>query len=108
MNRGNLLEENARFVDRHFEDVRDTFPAKGHLQSFVVIPSSATGLAGDVDIAQKVHVDLDESVALACFASAARDVEAESARLVTALTTDGQFAEQIANRAENTDVGCRI
>jgi hypothetical protein len=38
------------------------------------------GLAGDIDVGQEVHLDLDDAIALAGLAAPALDVEAEPPR----------------------------
>ena len=65
-------------------------------------------VARHVDVGQEVHFDLDHAVALAGFAAAALDVEAEAARAVAALARFGHPGEQFADRREQAGVGGRV
>ena len=55
-----------------------------------------------------MHLDLDEAVTLACFASPALDVEREATRPIAAHLGFGQLRKQFANRREEAGVGGRI
>ena len=65
-------------------------------------------LAGHVDVGQEVHLDLEDTVALAGLAAAALDVEAEAAGLVAAHARLARLAEELADRVEDTRVRRRI
>ena len=62
-------------------------------------------VAGDVDVGQEVHLDLDDAVALAGLAAAALDVEGEAARLVAARLGFRQAGEPVADRREGAGIG---
>src|ERR1019366_10419431 len=62
-------------------------------------------IAGDVDTRQKVHLDLDDAVALAGFAAAALDVERKPPGLVAARLGFGQAGEPFADRRERPGIG---
>ena len=49
-----------------------------HLQRLAIVALALADVAGDVDVGQEVHLDLDDAVALAGFAAAALDVEGEA------------------------------
>ena len=78
------LEKFQRFLDRHVEHVGDRFAAEQHFQRLAVVALAVADVAGDVNVGQKVHLDLDHAVALAGLAAAALDVEREAAGLVAA------------------------
>ena len=65
-------------------------------------------VAGDVDVGEEVHLDLDQAVALAGLAAAALDVEAEAAGLVAARLAFGQAGEPVADLGEGAGVGGRV
>ena len=92
--RRHRLEELDRLVDGHVEHVGDRLAAVGHLQRLAVEALAAADVAGDEDVGQEVHLDLDQPVALAGLAAAALDVEAEPARPVAARLGLGQPGEQ--------------
>ena len=86
------LEERRRLVDGHVEHVGDRLALEGHLQGLAVVALALADVAGDVDVGQKVHLDLDHAVALAGLAAPALDVEREAAGLVAARLSLGRFS----------------
>src|SRR5262245_41127132 len=78
------LEELRSFIDRHIEDVGDALTFEQDFQRLAVITLALAGVASDVDVRQEVHLDLDQAVTLAGLATAALDVERETARLIAA------------------------
>ena len=99
---GDGLEELLRILDRHVEHVGDGVALELHLQRFAVVPLAVAFLAGDVDVGEEVHLDLDQPVALARLAAAALDVEAEAAGLVAARLAFGEAGEPVADLGEGT------
>jgi len=81
-------------------------PLKPYLERFAVISLAFANLAGDVDIRQEVHLDLDDSLACARFTAAALDVERESSGLVSAHSRFRHAGEQLAQRRESCR--CRL
>ena len=77
---GDRLEEVGRVLDRHVEHVGDRLALELHLERLAVVAGAVADVAGDVDVGQEVHLDLDQAVALARLAAAALDVEARSGR----------------------------
>src|SRR6266478_1974038 len=67
-----------------------------------------TYVARHVHVRQEVHLDADQSVALACFAPSALHVEREATRFVAALARDWRRREQLPDRREQAGVGGRI
>ncbi len=104
-NAGDGLEERGGVLDRHVEHVGDAAALELHLQRFAVVALAVAHVAGDVDVRQEVHLDLDHAVALAGLAAAALHVEAEAARLVAAHARLGQLGKQLADRGEDAGVG---
>src|SRR5690606_7492857 len=68
---GDGVEELEGLVDRHLEDVGDVLPLVVDLEGLAVVPPPPTDVAGDVDVWEEVHLDLDEAVALARLAAPA-------------------------------------
>src|SRR6185437_6754108 len=69
-------------------------------QSLAVVAGAVADVAGDIDVGEEVHLDLDQAVALARLAPAALDVEAEAAGLVAARLALGQAGEPVADLGE--------
>ena len=78
------------------------------LQRFLVVALPLADLAGDVDIGQEVHLDLDDAVPLAVLAAAALDVEAEATRFVAAHPRLRQLGEKVADVREHAGIGGRV
>ena len=73
-------EEIGALVDGHVEHVGDALPAEQHLEGLAVVAPALADVALHIDVRQKVHLDLDDAVALAGLAAPALDVEREAAR----------------------------
>src|SRR5687768_11057485 len=80
--RGHVREEREPLFDGHLEHVRDALPLVADLERFAVVALPAADLAGDVDIREELHLDLDDPVAGAGFAASTLHVEGEPARAV--------------------------
>ena len=106
--RGHGGEEVLGLLDRHVEHVGDRLALELHLQRLAVVALALADVAGDVDVGQEVHLDLDDAVALAGLAAAALDVEGEAAGLVAARLGLGQAGEPFADRREGAGVGGRV
>jgi hypothetical protein len=105
---GDGREELDAFLDRHVEHVGDRLALEGDFQRLAVVALAVADVAGDVDVGQEVHLDLDDAVALAGLAAAALDVEREAAGLVAARLGFGQAGEPVADRREGAGIGRRV
>ncbi len=72
------LEEVDAFLDRHVEHVGDRLAFEMDLQRLAVVALALALVALDIDVGQKVHLDLDDAVALAGLAAPALHVEGEA------------------------------
>ena len=102
---GHGFEELGGFFHRHAQHLVHGLAAVVNLQRFSVVAAALAGVAGDVDVGQKVHLDLDHAIALTGFAASATHVEAEAARRVAAGAALGHRREQVADGAEQPGVG---
>ena len=102
------LEEVDSLLDRHVEDLGNGLALVVHLEGLAVVPRAMADLAGNVDVGQEVHLDLDRSVAGARLAAPALDVEREASLLVAAHLGFGRLREQLADVIEDTGVGRRV
>src|SRR5690606_16527600 len=106
--RGVRGEELERFADRELEDVGDRLALVAHGEGGVVEAAALAIVAADVDVAQEMHLDLADAVALSGLAAAALDVEAEAAGLVAVRAGLGELGEEVADGVEDLDVGGRV
>ena len=99
------LEEVGGLFHGHVEHVGDRLALEQDFQRLAVVALALAGVAGDVDVGQKVHLDLDDAVALAGLAAAALDVEGEAPGLVAARLGFRQAGEPFADRREGAGIG---
>src|SRR5262249_54348387 len=102
------LEEGARLGGRPGEHARAPATLARDRERLAVVALALADVAGDVDVGQKVHLDLDDAAALAGLAAAALDVEREAAGLVAARFGLRQAREPFADRREGAGIGRRI
>src|SRR5690606_25137292 len=103
-----VAEEIRGILDGHLEDLVDVLALVTNLQRLAVVALAAADVAGDVDIREEVHLDLDDAIALAGFAAAALDIEAEAPGHVAARAGFLGAGEQFADRREQSTVGSRV
>ena len=106
--RGHVLEEARRLLDRHLQHLVDVLAAVADLERLAVVALAVADVARHVHVRQEVHLDLDDAVALAGLAAAALDVEAEAPGVVAARACLRHLREQLAQRREQAGVGGRI
>ncbi len=102
------LEKVGGLLDGHVQDVRDRLALEQDLQGFAVVALALADVAGDVDVGQEVHLDLDQPVALTSFAAPALDVEAEPSGAIAAGLGLRQLAEPVADGLEGARIGGRV
>ena len=103
-----VLEERDGLVNRHVEHIGDVLALVLDFERLAVIARAFADLAGHVDVRQEMHFNLQDTVALACFAAAALDVEAEAAGFVAAHLRLARLAEQLADGVEDARIRRRI
>ena len=108
MNARHRGEIRHRLVHRHRQYFGDRLVAELDFQGLAVVAPPLAGIAGDVDVGQEVHFDLQQPVALARLAASALDVEGEPAGLVAPRPAFRQFGEPVADRCEQIGIGRRI
>src|SRR6185503_18088910 len=101
-------EEIGRLGNRHIEDIGDRLVLEFDFQRLTIVALAVALVAGDIDIRQKVHLDLENAVTLAGLATAALHIEREPPRLITAGFRFRQAREPVANGSESPGIGCRI
>src|SRR5471032_2731356 len=106
--RWNRVEEHPSFLDGHLQGFVDAFALVLDLQGFAVITLALAHVTRHVDVRQKVHLYLDQAIALARFAAPALDVEREPARPITPRAGFRYAGEQFANRREQPGISRRV
>jgi hypothetical protein len=91
-------------LDRHVEHVGDRLPLVVDLQRFAVVPLATTLLTRHINVGQKVHLDLKQTVSAARLASSSGHVEREPALRVAAHLGLRQLGEDLADGRKDTGV----
>ena len=103
-----VAKESECLRDAHVEYLGDVLTVVGDLERLPVVARTVAHLAGNVDVRQEVHLDLDLAIAFAGLAAPARNVEAEAAGTVAARAALGRAGEQGAQIVPEADVGGRV
>ena len=107
-NARHISEKPRRFINRHVQDISDIFSFISDLERLAVVAAAAADLALHVNIGQEMHLDFDQSAALAILAAAAFHVETKPAGVVTAHPRSRQLRKQFADRGKSSGVGDRV
>ena len=99
------LEQGQRLLHGHGQHVGDALALVVHFQGLAVVALALALLAGDVDVGQEMHLDLEHAVAFALLAAATLDVEAEAPGQVAPRLALRQLGEQFTQRREQAGVG---
>src|SRR6185437_10015828 len=78
------------------------------LQRLPVVALAFADVAGYVDVGEKVHLDLDDTITLTRLASSTLDVEAEAAGIVASRPRFGDGCEELPNRRKKVGVRRRV
>ena len=81
---GMVLKKCKRLLDGHVQHLGNVLALIAHLERLAVVALALADLAGDVNIRQEVHLDLQQAVAGAGLAAAAANVEREAPGAVAA------------------------
>ncbi len=103
-----VLEERDRVLHRHVEHFTDRKPAELHIERLTVVPLAAALLARDIHIREEVHLDLDETIALAGLAAPTLHVEGEASRAVTAQLRLRHLGEEFPNGRKEPRIRRRV
>ena len=103
-----VLEVLQGLGDRHVQHLRYVRALPLYLQGLTIVTRSVANFAGNRDVRQKLHLDIDVAVAGAGFAPASLDVEREATRLVAPGAGLRNRGEQLSNWRESSSVGGRI
>ena len=80
MNTWKLVEEGKCHFDRHSENFCDIFSLELNLESILVVSGSSTRFTFDIDVREKVHLDLLGSTSFTDLTATTASIERESPR----------------------------
>ena len=66
---GKRLEELNGFTDRYAQNISNVLALEIHFQGFAVVALAFADLAWHVHIRQKLHLDIEDTIALICYAT---------------------------------------
>ena len=104
----NGLEKLASFLDGHAEHVSNRLAAEPDLEGLPVVAPAPAGVALDVDIGEKVHLDAQQAISPAGLAAPALHIETEAPRQVAPRLRFRQSGKPLADGCEGAGIGSRI
>src|SRR5262249_37553090 len=90
------------------EDIGNVLAFVSDLERFAVVAAPVASFACHIHWWQKVHLDLEQTVALAFLAPAAFHIETESSGFIAPNSRGGKAREQIANGIKHPGIGRRV
>src|ERR1043165_3454365 len=99
-----MIKEFSRLLDGHVHDIADGLLIVEDFERLRVVPFSAAVFAGHVGTRQKIHFQLDYTLALACLAAATLSVKGKAASGITSHPRYRQLRVKTADFIENFDV----
>ena len=102
---GNGGEELVGVLHGHFQHLMDVLALVADFEGLPVVALALADVAGHIDIRQKVHLHLGDSIPLTGFAAPALDVEGETPGLVAPGAGFLGAGEQLADGGEDPGVG---
>src|SRR4029453_6267773 len=104
----NISKKTRRFVHRQIEHIGDVLSFVSNLQRLTIVASPVTHFALDINVGQKMHLDLNQSAAFAILAATAFDVKTETSGIIATHSGGGKLREQLPNGGERAAVSDRI
>src|SRR5581483_457648 len=98
-------EELQRLLHRQIQNLMNVLALVANLEQRRFVTRAPAFFAGKFDVSQELHFHRYSSIALASFATSARNVEREVSGAVAALLRFRQRGEELADRVEGLDVG---
>ena len=105
---GQVLEEAQGLLHRHLQHLVDILALVADLQSLPVVALAFAHLAGNIDVGQEVHLDLDKAVARAGLTPAAPDIEGEAAGPIAPGLGVLGGGEEVPDVIEESGIGGRV
>src|SRR3989338_3633733 len=102
------MKKVQRFGYRQIENIRYVFCTILHFQSFLGIAATLTNFTCYPNIAHKLHLDLDLTLAFASFTSAPFDVEREFAFIKSQCFRVPSRGKQVADQVKYFRISGRI
>src|SRR3989344_6640376 len=108
MDSRNIFKKIKSLLHGHFKYFKNTFFLIFDFKRLFLETFSATDIARNINSGQKVHLNRNRAVSLACFAPPAFYVEREPARAPSADPRFFAFGKQLADKGEHAGIGCGI
>src|SRR5260221_1160256 len=101
-------EKIAGLVGGHFEDISNGFAVDLHLEHHAAISFPVAVGTAQIDVAEKLHLNVLKSISTTRRAAAFAGIEAKRARRVTALLRHRLRRKKFADSIERADITGRI
>ena len=106
--RGDIFKERKRLLHCHIQHIKNTLSLIFDIQCFPVVPLAAADLTGYINVRQKVHFYLDDTVTAACLAASALYIKAEPSLSIALCLGIRRRSKQISYLVKDTGIGCRV
>ena len=106
--RRHRLEELLSILNRHIQHIGNRLALELDLERFTIVPRTLARLARHIHVRQKVHLDLDDAIALTGFTTSTLHVEREPPRLISARLCLRQPRKPVANRRKGPGISRRV
>ena len=99
-----IFKEAQRFLDVHIQHVKNTLPFILHLERFPVVPLPLADFAGNIDVWQKIHLNLYDTVSGAGFTPSALYVKAEPSLAESPHLRFLSLSEEVPDMCKHTGI----
>ncbi|MBA7669098.1 hypothetical protein ES703_77226 [subsurface metagenome] len=100
-----MVKEDKRLLHGHIQHLGDVLALKANLQCLTVITLPLTHLAGNGDIGQELHLDLDKPLPPTGFTAPALNVEREPPRSIAPHSGLRDSGKKLTDRSKGAGIG---
>ena len=103
-----IAEELQALLYGHIEHVKDVFAFVFNFQRILIVSLAMAGVAGNVNVGEKVHLDTANAVALAHLAASALDVKGKASCGIASRLCVGSHGKKLTDIREKSRISRRI
>ena len=103
-----VFKEDTGLVDRHIQYIGNIFPFVSDFERLPIIAFSLADIAGNINVRQEMHFDLDQAVAGTGLTTSPFDIKGKASLPVASKLGVLRRGKQIPDIVENAGICCRI
>ena len=100
-----IVKKLQSLLHGHIEHVKDVFALVFDFKGVLVVAFTVAGVAGHVNVGEKVHLDTANAVALAHLTASALDVKGEASRGIASRLRVGSHGKKLADIRKKSRIG---